>query len=83
MEVAPEIVTLRGVVIPVQWDDEGNATAVALSAYDEDEYFIDRGGEGVRLMADMRKRVEVQGMVREEAGRKIITVKAYSLGSTD
>jgi hypothetical protein len=75
--------TLKGVVIPVDWDEEGNVTGAAVSTYDEDEYFIEGRGEGVRLMADMRKRVQVQGTVREEGGRKIITVKHYSLGTAE
>lgn len=74
-DLRPNLITVRGIVIPVDWDRKGNVAAVALSAYNEDEYLIEKDENGAALEAFMREEVEVVGIVREAEGRHIITVK--------
>jgi len=67
-------------VIPADWDEEGDAIAVAVSSLDEQEYFIERDEKGKELLQLMQQEVEVSGTVRKATrGHKIIRVKSYGL----
>jgi hypothetical protein len=49
-------VTLRGVVIPVDWDSEGKVTATAISTHHEEEY----------LIVDETNFIEMNNLINEE-----------------
>ena len=36
----------RGVIITVEWDENGNVVAIGISTHDEDEYIIEDVGKG-------------------------------------
>jgi hypothetical protein len=75
-----EPTTARGIVIPVDWDEEGNALAVAILGAGEQEYMIEQDEKGKELLEFIRHQVEVDGVVREAIkGRKTVTVKSYRL----
>jgi len=73
------LVTISGIVIPVDWDEKGNVVAVAVSTCDEVEYLIDRHEKGEELLSLIRKEVEISGLVHEDKGSKTIAVKKYRL----
>ncbi len=75
MEGNSEQISLRGIVIPVDWDEEGNALKVALLTAHEKEYLLRDDGNSSRLLSLLRQEVDVTGTVREEAGKKVITVQ--------
>jgi hypothetical protein len=74
-DLRPDLTTIRGIVLPIDWDRRGNVAAMAVSTYDEDEYLVENDENGAALEAFMREEVEVVGIVREAGGRQIITVK--------
>jgi hypothetical protein len=75
-----ELTEVRGIVIPVDWDDEGNALAAAISSPDEQEYLIKQNAKGKELVRLMRQEIEVSGIVRKGIkGCKTVTVKDYRL----
>ena len=74
----PDLITIRGIVLPIDWDHRGNVSAMAISTYDEDEYLVENDEKGMALVAFIRKGVEVIGIVREAGGRQIITVKGMA-----
>ena len=75
-----KLTTVRGIVIPVDWDKEGNAIAVAISSPDEQEHVIEQDKKGKELIGLIRQEVEVSGVVRKVIkGSKTITVKSYRL----
>jgi len=75
-----EIITVKGIVIPVDWDEEGNPIATAILAPGEEEYFVEQEGEGIELLGLMQHEVEATGMLRETVrGHKVITVKSYEV----
>ena len=75
-----KLTTVRGIVIPVEWDGEGNALAVAILSPDEQEYVIEQDKKGKELIGLIRQEVEVSGVVRKVIkGSKTITVKSYRL----
>jgi hypothetical protein len=73
------MIRIRGIVIPVEWDEKGNVISVAISSQDEDEYLIENQEKGQELRAFSREEVEVFGVLTEEGDRKRIKVKRYNL----
>ena len=79
-----KLTTVRGIVIPVDWDEEGNALAVAISSPDEQEYLIEQDEKGKELTGLIRQEIEVSGIVRKAIkGRKTIAVKSYRLKTSE
>ncbi len=77
---ASSLTTVRGLVIPVDWDDKGNVTATAISTHLEEEYLVDQNAWGEALLAFLRQRVKVSGsVVLKAGGKKVITVKKYEV----
>lgn len=75
-----KLITIRGIVIPVDWDEKGSVVALAISTPDEDEYFIDRDHhKGKELLHLIQEELEVSGVVREEEDKKILTIQKYIL----
>jgi hypothetical protein len=70
---------IRGVIIPMDWDEHGNVVRIAISSNDENEYLVEKGGKGSELLAFIRKEVEVGGVIKEEDHRKVIMVKQYAV----
>jgi hypothetical protein len=74
------LTTIRGLVVPVDWDEKGNVTATAISTYFEDEYLVDQNAWGEALLAFLRQRVKVSGsLIQNENGQSIITVGKYEV----
>jgi hypothetical protein len=71
--------SVTGVVVPTDWDEEGNVVGIAISSHDEIEYFVGKKGKGPELLPFIRKEVEVRGVVREEENRKVITIRKFSI----
>jgi hypothetical protein len=73
-----EFITVRGLLVPAGWDEQGNVVSVAVSTFDEDEYLLesDAKEELVRLI---RKRVVITGVPRSLSGKKCLSVKSYDL----
>ena len=69
--------TVRGLVIPAEWDDRGNVIALAISTFDEDEYIIEKNREEERLYPFIRKEIEARGIIRDSDGKKRIEVRDY------
>ena len=64
----------------MDWDAKGNVTATAISTQFEEEYLVDQNAWGEALLAFLRQRVKVSGLVMEnESGKKVITVKNYEV----
>lgn len=72
-------ITIRGLIVPSEWDDTGNVISISISAFNEDEYLVDKDSISKKLLSYMREGVEASGFVREEAGIKRIKIKKYRL----
>jgi 5S rRNA maturation endonuclease (ribonuclease M5) len=79
MKTGENLSTVRGVVIPVDWDESGNAISVAISSHDENEYHVNKDEKGKQLLALTQEEVEVSGIVREKEDKRLISVKEYSV----
>ena len=69
------MVRIRGVVIPAEWDAEGNVIATAISAWDEVEYRVEKVGGRSPLLEHMHQEIEVAGELNE--GKKLRTIKVH------
>jgi hypothetical protein len=72
---------IKGIVIPVNWDRNGNVISVAIATHDEDEIIV----EGQRLVAQLktllREEVQVSGILTQKGGKKSIKVEKFSIKS--
>jgi hypothetical protein len=74
-EKNPQLVTIKGIVIPVDWDQKGNPLSVAIATHKEEEYLICNDSQGKSLLDLVTKEVEVTGSLIEIAGINIVKVK--------
>lgn len=71
-------VVVKGIILPANWDPDGNTTAVAVSTYNESEYRITQDEKSSELLVFLRQEVEIIGEIEEIHNKKYITVKDYS-----
>ena len=78
-----QAVDLKGVIVPTDWDEIGNFTAVALAADDEKEYRISADNKvGRQLHQMLRLRVKIEGHIHTDySGGKmvVITVNSFQI----
>ena len=72
---------LSGIIIPVEWDEEGNITSIALSTYKEEEYIINRNEKFQGLVNVLRQEVELTGDVKMDHKKKTISVHSFMVKS--
>ena len=73
-------ITLTGIVIPVDWNDDHDVIVAALATADEKEYRIVGNRKGKELFAYLQRQVEATGTLGEdEEGRMVITIRRYIL----
>ena len=77
METNKEELSIRGILIPAEWDEEGNIIGLSIMTVDEKEYVVEEKTKRRGLLDLVRHEVEVRGLAREEAGRKAILVESY------
>ncbi|MEW6334176.1 MAG: hypothetical protein AB1558_07890 [Thermodesulfobacteriota bacterium] len=71
-------VTLTGIVIPVDWNDDHEVTVTALATADEREYRVVGNRKGKEMRTYLQRQVEATGSLDEDAsGRPVITIKRY------
>lgn len=63
---------LRGIIIPSEWDIQGNVVALAIATDNEEEYLIDECSQTSQLKTVLREEVEVRGRFKHSAGSKKI-----------
>jgi len=79
MKKGGKIITIKGVVIPVDWDEKGKVIAAALSTHREEEYLIDHDDKGRKIMDYIQREVEVSGVVRKNNNKDMITITTYEV----
>jgi hypothetical protein len=73
-------ITIRGLLVPIDWDEKGNITEIAVSTYFEEEYLIEKNVREEALLPFLRQKVKVIGFVRMDArGRKVVRVEEYEV----
>jgi len=77
------LVTLRGVVIPVDWNSEGKVIAIAIFTHHEDEYLIMDEENIIDMNNLINEEVELIGTYKKRGDKKIIKVKTCTRITTE
>ncbi len=78
MDLTNQAISIRGILVPVEWDQKGNVTGIGLMTENEEEYLLDEGRNSMGLFSLLRHKVQVRGRARQEGGRRIILVETYA-----
>lgn len=79
-QTGDELTSIKGILIAVDWDENGNTLAAAVFDQDEEDYLVHLDAKDKELLGFIRREVEVVGVVRKTTkGRKTITVKSYAV----
>lgn len=68
---------IKGIVVPVAWNEEGDVLSVSILTDTEDEYFVDHHGKGSEFLGLINAEVEVDGNVAFVKGEKRIKIRKY------
>ena len=69
---------IKGIIIPVNWDRNGNVISVAIATHDEDEIIVEGQGLVAQLKTLLREEVQVSGILTQRGGKKSIKVEKFS-----
>jgi hypothetical protein len=75
--------TITGIIIPAEWGENDEVTAVSIQTTDDEEYLVDPNKKGKELLDFIDWQVEATGIVKEEDGNAIFKVSSYSLMDED
>lgn len=69
---------VSGLVVPVQWDANGNAVTVSIHTRDENVFLVEHTKIGNELLNLIQAEVEVTGKIRERIdGKTSIGIKSF------
>lgn len=74
-----KMIFIRGIIIPVTWDDEGNVSGLGIETFDEDFYLIEPLHCLNQLKPLLRRQVELSGALNRVAGKKAISVQGFRI----
>jgi len=71
--------SIKGIVIPSDWDSNGNVISLAIATRDEEEYIIENHQKLSNLEQLLRKEVVVNGSIKYRNNYKIIKVNSIRI----
>jgi hypothetical protein len=76
-------ITIRGTILPDEWDKNGHVTSIGIGTEEEEDYiiFLDKTGEKLFKLVD--RKVEATGTVKNVYGDFVLTVNNYKLLTED
>ena len=75
----PKKIKTKGLVIPTDWDEKGNVSAVIISTHDEEEYAVKLNTKGRELLSLIREPIKVTGHLTRCEFNKVIDIEEYSI----
>jgi hypothetical protein len=76
-EKGTHTVILKGIVVPVDWDEAGNILSLAIATNTEEELRIRNDTNGKKLFNHLREQVEVLAEISDVAGEKILHILEF------
>ena len=72
-------IKITGIILPTDWDEDGNPVSIAIFAPKDRTYLIDlQHGQGIELLKLLREKISATGPIKEFAGYAgLITVMSY------
>ena len=71
--------SIKGIVIPSDWDSNGNVISMAIATRNEEEYIIENHQKLLNLEKLLRQEVVVNGSIKCRNNYKVINVKSIRL----
>jgi hypothetical protein len=71
---------IKGIVVPTDWDSNGNVISLAIATGDEQEYLIENHRQIENLSTLLRQEVVVLGLIKCCKEHKIIMVAEIHAG---
>lgn len=68
---------IRGIVIPVDWDDAGSVISISILTSDEDEYLVHWDEKGKQLLPFIREEVEATGVLESRNNKKFMRISHF------
>ncbi len=68
------MIKTKGIIVPVDWNEDGVAVTFAVSTFDEDEYVLESRLSKEEMAVLIREEVEISGELRIKDGKKTIIV---------
>jgi hypothetical protein len=76
----PQRIMIKGLVIPVDWDQAGEVRTVGVLTDDEDEYEVAQGGASDQLMLHLRSEILADAVLLDPAGSvKRVQVHSFAI----
>ena len=73
-------IRIRGIIAPMDWDDDYNVTAIKISTDNEEDIGIETDPVGNELFKYIREPVVVYGILSEDTeGNKTVSVKNFKI----
>jgi len=70
--------TIKGIIVPAMWDDDGNVKGISICTIDEKEYHVEPNSIGKELLNYIHEKVSIKGKIRERLdGSLHISVRDY------
>jgi hypothetical protein len=71
------LVTINGLVIPVEWDEDGRVVDIAIATYDENQYFIENDLFKEYLHKRIGQTVFVRGIIKKVKNKYTISISKF------
>jgi len=75
----PKLKTIRGIVIPIDWHDNGYPRSLAIATYREQKVLVADTRKCRQLFSLLNERVVVSGRVHREGDKMVIEVGDFYL----
>ncbi|ACN14438.1 hypothetical protein HRM2_13270 [Desulforapulum autotrophicum HRM2] len=72
-------ITIYGIVVPTDWDDQGNILKIAIATYDEGKIIVAPDDRGLALMSCLRKTVQARGILRQNNGSREMEIHTFAM----
>lgn len=68
------LIIIKGLVIPVEWDENGRVVDIAIAAFDENQYSIEKALFKKQMLKKIGQSVTIRGVIQKVKNKKIIFV---------
>lgn len=73
----------RGIIIPINWNENGDVVQIAIATYHEDRLLIADNKPGRELRSMLREPVIVEGIVRRQDKHPVVEVETYQIDKSE
>lgn len=77
VEMKQDLIQVTGVLVPDQWEEDGEISGLALLTNDESKYVINCSDLENDIMPLLRKKIEISGLLKSKAREKTILVTEF------